>query len=168
MKKFVIRDLSLTVIVTFTFLLDNGHIAVQTIMGLGIGLLIYLMHEWSHYLAGLATGAALSRAKAIYSPFLFSFDSRTHSRKQFIDMSWPGFVTTFGSLAILFFFRPAALWSDIAWLAAVVLSLFTLIIEGPIFLWAILIGEIPAVEIPGLGNNSIFKKLRDWPAQFFR
>ena len=118
MTTFIIRDVTLAILVLATFLLSPAHPILQTALGLGIGLIIYQLHEWSHYLGAVATRASLTRAKAWYSPFLFSFDSQLNSRGQFIDMSWPGFVTTFTCLALLYFFRPAELWADTAWLAA--------------------------------------------------
>ena len=161
MTTFIIRDVTLAILVLATFLLSPAHPILQTALGLGIGLIIYQLHEWSHYLGAVATRASLTRAKAWYSPFLFSFDSQLNSRGQFIDMSWPGFATTFTCLALLYFFRPAELWADTAWLAALALTGFTVVVEGPLFLWAIVRHEVPAVEIPGLGNNPVVRTILD-------
>ena len=159
MTKFIIRDLLLAVLVLLLFLFGPDNTIMQTLIGLGIGLVIYLLHEWSHYLGAVLTQAKFNMARALYSPFLFSFDSKANSRQQFLDMSWPGFAATFTCLVILYLYRPDTLWAEVAWIAALTLSAFTLVVEGPIFLWALIRREIPAVEIPIIGVNPLLQSL---------
>lgn len=159
MTKFLIRDVLLAVFVLLLFLFSPDDDIMQTLLGLGIGLVIYLLHEWSHYLGAVLTKAKFNTARVLYSPFLFSFDSKANSRQQFFRMSWPGFAATFTCLAILYLYRPDKLWAEVAWIAALALSTFTLVVEGPIFLWALIRREIPAVEIPIIGVNPVLKYL---------
>ena len=48
MTKFLIRDVLLAVFVLLLFLFSPDDDIMQTLLGLGIGLVIYLLHEWSH------------------------------------------------------------------------------------------------------------------------
>ena len=160
MTKFIVRDLLLATLVIASFLAESSNAQLQTMSGLGIGLIIYLTHEWSHYVGAVLTGANLRRANSLLSPFIFSFDSKTNSRKQFIDMSWPGFASTFSCLVILYIFRPDMIWAEVAWTAALALTAFTVIVEGPIFLWALIKREIPPVEIPLIDFNSAVQTLK--------
>ena len=155
MKKFLIRDGSLIAIVVLLFVLAPKTALLQVATGLGIALVVYLLHEWSHYLAALRQGAVILMADSIFSPFLFSFDSVENTQDQFIQMSWPGFAATFISVAVLYFSLPDTLWAEVAWISVLVLTTFTLVVEGPIFLWAVFKQEVPAVEIPLIGKNSV-------------
>ena len=159
MSKFIVRDLLIATLVIASFLLESSNIHLQLMSGLGIGLIIYLMHEWSHYIGAILTGANLTRANSLLSPFIFSFDSKTNSRKQFIDMSWPGFASTFSCLLILYMFRPNMIWAEAAWTAALALTTFTVLVEGPILLWTLIKREIPPVEIPLIGFNSLLRSI---------
>ena len=159
MKKFILRDLFLAALVLALIVIGLGNTNMQILSGLGIGLVIYLLHESSHYLGAVLTGATLKRASALYSPFLFSFDSKANSLKQYMDMSWPGFASTFSCLLILYLYRPDTIWSEVAWFAALALSAFTLLVEGPLFLWAIIRREIPPVEIPLIDTNPVARSL---------
>ena len=159
MTKFIIRDILLTALVLLLFLIGTENTIMQILMGLGIGLVIYLVHEWSHYLGAALTKAKFKTASALYSPFLFSFDSNANSYRQFIDMSWPGFAATLTCLAILYLYTSDMLWAEVACIAALVLGAFTLLVEGPIFLWALIRQEVPAVEIPFLSVNPVLQSL---------
>ena len=164
MKKFIVRDLLILTLVLSLLVVNLESNNLQLMTGIGVGLLIYLLHEWSHYLGAVRSGAHLKRAGSLFSPFIFSFDSNTNSRKQFIDMSWPGFASTFSCLLALYLYRPDEIWAEVAWKAAIALTAFTVVVEGPIFLWAIIKREIPPIEIPLINVNpalrSFNKKLK--------
>ena len=164
MKKFIVRDLLITTLVLSLLVVNLDSNNLQLMTGIGVGLLIYMLHEWSHYLGAVRSGAHLKTAGSIFSPFIFSFDSKTNSRKQFVDMSWPGFATTFSCLLTLYLYRPDEIWAEVAWKAALALTAFTVVVEGPIFLWAIIKREIPPIEIPLIDVNpslrSFIKKLK--------
>ena len=78
MTKFIVRDLLLATLVIASFLAESSNAQLQTMSGLGIGLIIYLTHEWSHYVGAVLTGANLRRANSLLSPFIFSFDSKAN------------------------------------------------------------------------------------------
>ena len=109
-----------------------------------------------------ATLSQIDAASALWSPFLFSFDSEANSRKQFLHMTWPGFAATALYLVVYGLLLPAGvLWGDIAWAAAVFLAGLTLVIEGPIAVWTLFRRTPPPVEIPFLGNNPVLQQVND-------
>jgi len=159
--RFVIRD-GIIVLTTVALLRVSPETwYLQVSLGVGLGLTAYLFHEWAHLLGALAVNARVDSPASIFSPFLFSFDSQANSTSQFVHMTWPGFLATAIYISVYYLFLPDTLWGDIAWWMAVALSLATVIIEGPLALWAVLRSDLPPVEIPLLGENRVLNQVMD-------
>lgn len=112
------------------------------------GLVAFELHEWGHWLGATKAHAVITPARSLFSPFLFNFDSKANSRRQFLAMSWPGFLATAGFLVVFQWGLPemhpaTTLTRQIGWgLAAV-----TIIIEIPLALWTLAGGRIPPVPV---------------------
>lgn len=138
----------------------QGEVA-QFSTGLLLALCAYLFHEWAHLLAARLLRANIEMASSLLSPFLFSFDSTRNSTSVFLHMSWPGFVATaLYLLAFALWLPEDALWGQTAMIGALLLAGATVVLEGPLFVWALVTGKIPPVEIPGIGNNRVLAQLK--------
>jgi hypothetical protein len=157
--RFAIRDgiIVLTTLALLWFSPESWF--PQVFLGVGLGLVAYLFHEWAHLLGALVVRAKVDSPASIFSPFLFSFDSQANSTSQFVHMTWPGFLATAIYISAYYLFLPDTLWGEIAWWMALALSLATLIIEGPLALWVVLRSDLPPVEIPFLGDNRALKQV---------
>lgn len=157
--RFAIRD-SLIVLGTVVLLVVTPELVpLQLLLGLGLGLSAYLLHEWAHLLGATLVGARVNSPKSLLSPFLFSFDSGENTTRQFLHMTWPGFLATGIYISAYYLFLPDTLWGVIAWWMAVALTAATIFIEGPIALWIVFRNDLPPVEIPGLGENRLLNDL---------
>jgi len=114
-----------------------GTGAVSDLTGLLLGLLLgacaFLAHEWAHLLGALATGSVVQPPTSLRSPFVFTFDSRANSRRQFLVMSFAGFAATaavvWGAYTLL---SPELLATRVARGAVVFLAFLTEILELPL------------------------------------
>lgn len=60
------------------------------VIGFIIGyVLCYIVHEWGHLIGARVTGAAMPLARYA-SPLIGHFDITSHSRRQFLALSWGG------------------------------------------------------------------------------
>ncbi|MBO6558440.1 MAG: hypothetical protein JJ957_18220 [Pseudomonadales bacterium] len=161
MRLFVFRDSAIVIVTMGLFILSPENMALQICLGVGLGLSAYLFHEWAHWLGARLVNAKIDSPDFILSPFLFSFDSEANSTRQFVHMTWPGFLATAIYITAYDLLLPDTLWGQIAWWMAVALTLATVIIEGPLALWAVLREDLPPVEIPFLGENRVLNQLFD-------
>ena len=119
------------------------------ILGLGVGVGAFLLHEWGHLLGGLAMGAVMHAPKSLRSGYLFSFDTKRNTRPQFLVMSFSGFAVT----AIAVWFAYGVLPSDllatrVARGAILFLTSLTVFIEIPIVIVSLLRpSALPPVEV---------------------
>ncbi len=120
---------------------------VGLLAGLGLGVATYLLHEWGHLLGALATRSTVHAPERLGSRFLFSFDSRANSRRQFLIMSLGGFAVTAVALALVYTVLPAEqLATRVARGSVLFLTFLLVFIELPLFVWALVRGDLPPVE----------------------
>ena len=115
-----------------------------------LGLSGYLLHEWGHLAAGVAAGGRLKPARSLGSGFLFSFPAEENSLRTFVVMSLGGFAVT-GLLVWSFhvFLPDGLLASRVARGASLFLLFLLLVLELPLFVFALLRGAVPgAVAVP--------------------
>jgi hypothetical protein len=155
--KFVLRDAVLSTVVGGAWILawpvstGTGPVAdlVGVVLGLGAGLVAYLGHEWGHLTGALLTGSHVTAPAKLSSGFLFSFDSRRNSRRQFVLMSLSGFAVTGIALVVVYGFLPQeALATRVARGLVVFGASLTVFVETPLLLVSLLSGSIlPQVEV---------------------
>ncbi len=101
-KRFAARDAVITVAATLFWWLEpharssggGAAVAAGVLAGLGAGLFAAIAHEWGHLSGALLTGAPVSPAPKLTSPFMFRFDTKKSSRRQFLAMSYGGFIAS--------------------------------------------------------------------------
>lgn len=139
------RDLA--IIALTVLLLQASHAAQATaapwhwplaaLAGLLIAVCGYLVHEWGHALAALASGARIHWPPTIKAVFLFRFDCGRSTRRQFLWMSAGGFIASALVLALLAMVLSLRLHADaIAATLSVLGVIATIILEVPAA-WAV-------------------------------
>lgn len=156
--RLAVRDLAIAAAALGLWRLASGASAgdgaLADLAGVGVGLLVggltFLLHEWGHLLGALASRSALEPARGLRTLFLFSFDSRRNSRGQFLAMSFAGFAGT--ALAVLAWYAwlPSDLLASRVARGVGMLSVtLTLLLEVPLVGWALLARGLPPVETFG-------------------
>jgi hypothetical protein len=79
---------------------------VSALAGLSAALCGFLIHEWGHLAGSLLAGARVSFPDALSSPFLFLFDVTHNGRREFLAMSYGGYVGSAVGLALLLALLP--------------------------------------------------------------
>ncbi len=122
--------------------------ALGVLLGLSVAACAFLMHEWGHLIGALATRSAVRAPERLTSVYLFSFDSRGNSRRQFVVMSFTGFVVTGLVVAFVFGVLPGDLLAThVARGVVVVLASLTVFLEFPLVVWSLFRASPPPVEV---------------------
>jgi hypothetical protein len=110
-RRFLARDLVLVGAAIGTVCWDarllDAHatnrlaLAVGVAAGVLFALASFLAHEWGHWLGAVLTGGIVHPPKALTSFFLFFFDTGKSTRRQFLAMSYGGYLATLGALGLL-------------------------------------------------------------------
>jgi hypothetical protein len=129
--------------------LSSGEDALGDFTGFVAGLLLgatgFVLHEWGHLLAALATRSAVEPSESLRSSFIFSFDSQSNSLGQFVVMSLGGFVVTAAVVWSFYAYLPDDLLaSRVARGAALFLAFLGVSLELPFFFLALQRRSIPA------------------------
>lgn len=115
--------------------------------GITIGACGYLMHEWGHLLGALLAGSAITAPKSVASGFLFSFDSRSNTRGQFLSLSFGGWVASLLVLWLVYAVLPGELFaSRVARGVVAANMLLIVVIEVPLVVYALVTGRVPPVD----------------------
>ncbi|MEW6267834.1 MAG: hypothetical protein AB1689_00885 [Thermodesulfobacteriota bacterium] len=115
--------------------------------GLTIGLCGYLLHEWGHLLGALAARSSVRPARSLASGFLFSFDSRANTRRQFLALSLGGWAATALVLWFVYERLPSELFASRVARGVVTANvLLVVLIEVPLVAWALVTGRVPPVD----------------------
>jgi len=145
------RDLAIAGLVVLTWWLaaplsaGNGPVADLSGALLGVGAFVvgHLAHEWGHLIGAFFTGSKVGAPASLSSPFLFSYDSKENTQRQFLLMSLSGFAVTGISLFVVYGLLPEHL---LATRVARGLILFgaslTLFLEVPLLTISLLRGSI--------------------------
>lgn len=154
MNRLLVRDLVILglTLVAWLFVSVVPDLAIPA--AVGAGFCAFQFHEWGHWFGGRHVNAVMMPARVLWSPFLFQFDAKGNSRRQFLHMSWPGFLAT--AIFVVFFkwglsenHPSTELTRDIAY----VLAGITVVVEGPLALWTLLGGRVLPVPVWLPGRN---------------
>jgi hypothetical protein len=116
------------------------------VAGLLVGVSAFVLHEWGHAVGGFATGSVLHVNHDLRSPFIFSFDTRRNTLSQFVIMSLGGFVAT--AVLVFSFYRwlpDGLLATRVACGAALFLAFLGVVLELPLFVFALASRSVPTV-----------------------
>ena len=117
------------------------------IAGVTIGVCGYLLHEWGHLLGALAVGSSVRPPRSLASGFLFSFDSRANSRRQFLALSLGGWLATVLVLWFVYAALPGDLFASRVARGVVAANvLLVVLIEIPLVVFSLVTGKVPPVD----------------------
>ncbi|MEE3328508.1 MAG: hypothetical protein VX252_14315 [Myxococcota bacterium] len=153
--KFAVRDLALISSTALAWWAFAGATAgsgllsdlLGLILGLAFGVSVFLLHEWGHWLGAVWGKSEIHAPRRLSSFYLFSYDSKANSRRQFLAMSLSGFVVT--GLAIAVAYGPLAeplQSARVARGAIAFLASLTVFIEIPILVFSLFSSKLPPVE----------------------
>jgi len=118
------------------------------VAGLAIGLATFLLHEWGHLLGALGSRSQVRLPERLGSVYLFSYDSKRNSRRQFVLMSLSGFAVTGIAVWAAYALLPdGQLATRVGRGAVLLLASFTLVLEVPLLLWSLARPTLPPVEV---------------------
>ena len=155
LAKLLARDLAIVALTALVWHLAADASAVPglrgdfagVVAGLTIGVCGYLLHEWGHLLGALAAGSTVHPARSLASNFLFSFDSRASTRRQFLALSLGGWVATALALWFVYAQLPSDLFASRVARGVVVANvLLVVLIEVPLVAWSLVTGRVPPVD----------------------
>lgn len=117
------------------------------VLGLLLGACAFLLHEWGHLLGAFATRSVVTPSASLRSNFLFQFDSRANSQRNFLVMSLTGFVATGVALWVAYGVLPSELLATrVARGAVVFLAFLGVVLEVPLVLYALVTGRVPPLD----------------------
>ncbi len=131
---FAIRDavilaITLGVVWLDASLADRDMAAM--VFGVLAGLLVpyagFLAHEWGHLAGTLLSGGRAHAPSSLVTFFLFFFDVETSTRRQFLAMSYGGYLATLVVVALL------AVWIDVSRISGVIALALSVIGIGVTF-----------------------------------
>jgi hypothetical protein len=152
--KLAVRDALIVAVATAGWLgllpLSEGRPLISDslalLLGLGVTVSAYLLHEWGHALAGLMFGSRIHAPASLGSLSLFSFDAEANSKTQFAAMSIGGFVVTAAAMGFVYFVLPDGyMASRVARGGVTVLASITVFVEVPLLLYGLLARRLPGV-----------------------
>lgn len=137
--RFLVRDLILGALTLGAIVLDartTPDTGLAVPIGIAAGALAalsaFLVHEWGHLIGTFVSGGVAHPPPSLAAVFLFHFDVEKSDRRQFLAMSYGGYLAT--ALAVV----PLALWIDlgrVSGITGLVLSVLgigaTLVLEIP-------------------------------------
>lgn len=107
--------------------------AVTVFAGVLTAFVGFLMHEYGHLTASLATGAKVSYPRSPLCTLIFHFDSAQNDRRQFLWMSMGGYLATLVAVGLIIALCPLDAWSGrISLLLAGAGTIVTFVLEVPI------------------------------------
>jgi hypothetical protein len=117
------------------------------IAGVLIGVCGYLLHEWGHLFGAVAAGSVVQPGRSLASGFLFSFDSRASTRRQFIALSLGGWTATALVVWFVYAFLPDGLFASRVARGVVAANVaLVVLLEIPLVLYSLLTGRVPPVD----------------------
>ena len=132
-----------------------GSDLVGVVVGFFLGASAFVLHGWGHLFGALLTRSTIAAPSSLKSVFLFSFDSKKNSRKQFLVMSSTGFLASALCLWIAFAGLPAQqLATHVARGIVLFFAALTVLLEFPAVLWACVRKDLPPVETFSTERNT--------------
>jgi hypothetical protein len=102
------RDLLIVAITVIAWIDVQGRGEMDTpwwlsvTAGLLLGISGFLLHEWGHLIGAHTSGGRAVPARSLRSIFLFAFDVQRSSPRQFLAMSYGGYIASILGLGLVF------------------------------------------------------------------
>ena len=120
------------------------------LVGAALGACALPLHEWGHFLGAVAGRSEMRPAESLRKVFAFSFDSRRNSLRQFLAMSFGGWVGTAAAVWVAYGVLPSDLLASRVARGMALLSVVLVVVtEIPLLVRAFWTGRIPPVETVG-------------------
>ena len=71
----------------------------------------FLLHEWGHWLGARWTGSVVHYPRTVFAPLLFHFDTRANDRRQFLAMSYGGYLASVAGVGLVVALTDRTAWS---------------------------------------------------------
>jgi hypothetical protein len=114
---FLLRDLVVTAAMVAVAMLDArtraggasglGPMVLGVLTGVLVTVAAFLVHEWGHLTGALGSGGIVEAPRSLVSVFLFEFDEKASTRRQFLAMSYGGYLASIVAVILI------ALWIDL-------------------------------------------------------
>jgi len=149
------RDLAIVAVVAMLWVYaaglsaGDGVVADLTglVLGVALGVCALPLHEWGHFVGAAASGSVMRPAESLRKVFAFSFDSRGNSQRQFLAMTFGGWLGTAAAAWVAYGLLPPALLATRVARGMVILSILLVVVtEIPLLVRALWTGRIPPVE----------------------
>jgi hypothetical protein len=115
------------------------------VAGLTLGAAAYVLHEWGHLLAAFASRSTVRPGAHVGSFFIFGFDARQNSLRQFLVMSVGGFIATALLVWGFYTYLPDDLLATrVARGVVVFLAVLAIVLEFPLVVWGLVKRAVPA------------------------
>jgi len=156
--KLFARDLTLVAAAVALWWLASGFSAgdgpvgdlTGLLAGAALGACALPLHEWGHFLGAVASQSHMQPAESLRKVFSFSFDSRVNSQRQFLAMSFGGWVGTAAAAWVAYGVLPSDLLASHVARGMTLLSVLLVVVtEVPLLVRAFWTGRIPPVETVG-------------------
>jgi hypothetical protein len=153
--KLAARDLAIAAIALLAWQLaaplSAGSGAVGDVSGVVLGFLAgavaYLAHEYGHLLGAVAARSRVQPGKSLYSPSVFTFESRSNSRAQFLAMSFGGFAATAVAVWVVYAVLPSELLATRVVRGLVLfLTGLAFVLEVPLVIYSLLTRRVPPID----------------------
>ncbi|MFK7985747.1 MAG: hypothetical protein AB8I08_06915 [Sandaracinaceae bacterium] len=126
--RFAARDAFVALVCGALWFVDATLAAQSGALALAVGMLTGFMtvlvaffgHEWGHLTGALLSGATV-HAPPVTSPFLFHFDVAKSTRRQFLAMSYGGYLASLVGVLVVVALVPWDRWSG--WTAMLLVAL---------------------------------------------
>jgi hypothetical protein len=127
---------------------DGGALAIAVAVAVAAGVMTavagYLAHEWGHFLGARAGGSALRLPASAREVFLFNFDVRRSTPRQFVLMSSGGFAASLAVIVLLVAVLPLPALSALVALGLTAAGVVaTAVLEVPPFVRVLRGGPLP-------------------------
>jgi hypothetical protein len=156
--KLFARDLAIVATIAVLWRLGAGFSAgdgaiadlAGLLLGAALGACALPLHEWGHFLGGLASGSTMRPAESLRKLFAFSFSSQLNSQRQFLAMSIGGWAGTAAAVWVAYGLLPSELLASRVARGMTLLSVLLVVVnEVPLLVRAFWTGRIPPVETVG-------------------
>jgi hypothetical protein len=153
--RYAFRDMALIAIVSLSwhylapFTAGEGWWTdlLGVVLGVAVATLCYLGHEWGHLIGAASVGSILGAPEKITAISIFSFDTKQNDRRQFLVMSFSGFVMTGMALLVVYAGLPDGLLATrVARGGVLFLTALTLFIEFPLVIYSLVTSKLPRIE----------------------
>lgn len=136
----LLRDLALialcVVLLQFSHRLDAmDHVLswpVAVLSGLLLAVAGYILHEWGHLISAELAGSVMHYPRSIFAVLLFRYDTARNDRRQFLWMSYGGFIASAIVVPLYYLLLDPAHRADLVALVLTTLGVIAIfIIEVP-------------------------------------